>query len=220
MVIHTANCTLHTAHCFRFLYRIKWADVDENDDDLHTSVHIQLPKSAGLHCIKPTEQTWKKSCEQLVTSHKAQSISTHTARYLKLVLRLPETMSPWLKWSDNHQGSQRLKILELSDKCKTGGLLSFYPGITLTSVVFSRWRESSDCKSELDCNNELTLPHCVFSDCLPVIVIVSWSVIMSWLRAVEQDRLALLIEASIWGSTDTINPPAPAHLCSALKLKY
>ena len=142
------------------------------------------------------------------------------SRYLKLVKGSLETMSPWLKWSDNHQGSQRLKILELSDKCKTGGLLSFYPGITLTSVVFSRWRESSDCKSELDCNNELTLPHCVFSDCLPVIVIVSWSVIMSWLRAVEQDRLALLIEASIWGSTDTINPPAPAHLCSALKLKY
>ena len=142
------------------------------------------------------------------------------SRYLKLVKGSLETMSPWLKWSDNHQGSQRLKKLELSDKCKTGGLLSFYPGITLTSVVFSRWRESSDCKSELDCNNELTLPHRVFSDCLPVIVIVSWSVIMSWLRAVEQDRLALLIEASIWGSTDTINPPAPAHLCSALKLKY
>ena len=58
------------------------------------------------------------------------------SRYLKLVKGSLETMSPWLKWSDNHQGSQRLKILELSDKCKTGGLLSFYPGITLTSVVF------------------------------------------------------------------------------------
>ena len=136
MVIHTAmhnaqctlqlwlnpHCKLHTAHCIRFLYRIKWADVDENDDDLHTSVHIQLPKSAGLHCIKPTEQTWKKSCEQLVNnSHKAQSISTHTGRYLKLVLRLLETMSPWLKWWDKHQTSHRLgsKYIRLiGDECK------------------------------------------------------------------------------------------------------
>ena len=33
--LHAANYTLHTAHGIRFLYRIKWADVDENDDDTH-----------------------------------------------------------------------------------------------------------------------------------------------------------------------------------------
>ena len=117
--LQTTHSTLHTAFASYIVSNeLMWMKMMM----IHTSVHIQLPKSAGLHCIKPTEQTWKKSCEQLVNnSHKAQSISTHTGRYLKLVLRLPETMSPWLKWWDKHQTSHRLgsKYIRLiGDECK------------------------------------------------------------------------------------------------------